>query len=68
MFFLTFTRWKGLFSASPLQSALCAPVSASSTRVHLVALTVGVMALFHLPGLSPVDFYRQSRVVSYAVV
>lgn len=60
--FLTFTRGKGLFFASLLQSALCAPVSARSARVHLVTLTVGVMALFHLPGLSPVDFYRQSRV------
>ena len=61
--FLTFTRWKGLFSASLLQSALCAPVSARSARVTLVALTVGFMALFHLPGLSPVDFYWQSRVI-----
>lgn len=61
--FLTFTRGKGLFSAPLLQSALCAPVSARSARVHLVALTVGVMALFHLPGLSPVDFYWQSRVI-----
>ena len=60
--FLTFTRGKGLFSASLLQSALCAPVSARSARVALVALTVGFMALFHLPGLSPVDFYWQSRV------
>ena len=61
-FFLTFTRWKGLFSVSLLQSALCASVSAHSARVALVALTVGLMALFHLPGLSPVDFYWQSRV------
>lgn len=60
--FLTFTRWKGLFFAPLLQSALCAPVSARSARVTLVALTVGFMALFHLPGLSPVDFYWQSRV------
>ena len=60
---LTFTRWKGLFFAPLLQSALCAPVSARSACVHLVAMTVGVMALFHLPGLSPVDFYRQSRVM-----
>lgn len=54
-----FIHWcKGLFCASLVPTFT---VSASSARVALVALTVGLMALFHLPGLSPVDFYQQSQ-------
>ena len=47
---LTFTRWKDLLFGFLLQSALCAPVSATSARVALVALTVGLMALCICPG------------------
>lgn len=43
-------RCKRLFFGSLVQSALCAPVSATSARVTLVTLTVGFMALFICPG------------------